>query len=116
MQEYIEQAGLGDIAAKVAVGKRLSFEDGVRLYQSPELTVVGWLADQVRERLHGDVTYFVRNQHINYTNICNKDCKFCSFYAKKGGPAADQALRRTDCGAAADTQTTHHRWGHGGRY
>jgi aminodeoxyfutalosine synthase len=41
----------------------------------------------VRERKHGAKTYYVRNQHINYTNICNKFCKFCSFYAKKGGPA-----------------------------
>lgn len=37
--------------------------------------------------MHGAKTFFVRNQHINYTNICNKFCKFCSFYAKKGGPA-----------------------------
>lgn len=75
-----------DIYAKVDAGTRLSFEDGVRLYEHPNLTAVGALANIVRERLHGDRTYFVRNQHINYTNICNKFCKFCSFYAKKGGP------------------------------
>ncbi|MGI8924568.1 MAG: radical SAM protein [Fimbriimonadales bacterium] len=40
----------------------------------------------MRERKHGARTFYVRNQHINYTNICNKFCKFCSFYAKKGGP------------------------------
>jgi len=51
---------------------------------------VGYLANLVRERKHGAKTYFVRNQHINYTNICNKFCKFCSFYAKKGGPAPYQ--------------------------
>jgi aminodeoxyfutalosine synthase len=48
------------------------------------------MANWVREKHHGDVAYFVRNQHINYTNICNKFCKFCSFYAKKGGPAPYQ--------------------------
>src|SRR5579862_6678827 len=77
---------LMDIYDKVAAQQRLSFEDGVRLYRSPDLSAVGYLANLVRERLHGDRTYYVRNQHINYTNICNKFCKFCSFYAKKGGP------------------------------
>ena len=79
-----------DIYKKVENCERLSFEDGMRLYQTPNLNAVGQLANIVRERLHGDKTYFVRNQHINYTNICNKFCKFCSFYAKKGGPAPYQ--------------------------
>lgn len=75
-----------DIYRKVERGERLTAEDGLRLYQTPNLTAVGAMANMVRERLHGKKTYFVRNQHINYTNICNKFCKFCSFYAKKGGP------------------------------
>src|ERR1022692_2185774 len=75
---------------KVQKGERLSREDGILLYQTPNLTGVGYLANIVRERLHGSKTYFVRNQHVNYTNICNKFCKFCSFYAKKGGPAPYQ--------------------------
>ncbi|MFZ4506767.1 MAG: radical SAM protein [Fimbriimonas sp.] len=77
---------LFDIYEKVERGERLSREDGIRLYETPNLTAVGYMANIVRERLHGKKTYFVRNQHINYTNICNKFCKFCSFYAKKGGP------------------------------
>ena len=77
---------LMDIYDKVMAGERLTYDDGVRLYQTPNLTAVGSLANIVRERLHGDRAYYVRNQHINYTNICNKFCKFCSFYAKKGGP------------------------------
>lgn len=86
---YIERAGLGDIWEKVQSGTRLTYEDGVRLYETNEVTALGYMANWVRERLHGDLAYFVRNQHINYTNICNKDCKFCSFYAKKkGGPKA----------------------------
>lgn len=75
-----------DIYNKVDKGERLTFEDGVRLYKHPNLTAVGYMANVVRERRHGKNTYYVRNQHINYTNICNKFCKFCSFYAKKGGP------------------------------
>ncbi|MBX3110672.1 MAG: CofH family radical SAM protein [Fimbriimonadaceae bacterium] len=71
---------------KVEAGERLTAEDGVALFDSPNLTGVGFMANLVRERRHGKTTYFVRNQHINYTNICNKFCKFCSFYAKKGGP------------------------------
>ena len=78
---------LMEIYEKVQAGERLSYEDGVRLYHAPDLSAVGYLANIVRERMHGDRTYYVRNQHINYTNICNKFCKFCSFYAKKGGPA-----------------------------
>ena len=78
------------ILEKVLKGERLSREDGILLSTTPNLTGVGYLANIVRERLHGGRTYFVRNQHINYTNICNKFCKFCSFYAKKGGPAPYQ--------------------------
>jgi len=79
-----------DIYRKVDEGQRLSFEDGMRLYETPNLNAVGYMANIVRERRHGGRTYYVRNQHINYTNICNKFCKFCSFYAKKGGPAPYQ--------------------------
>lgn len=75
-----------DIFRKVDEGERLSSEDGLRLYQTPNLNAVAAMANIVRERKNGDTTYYVRNQHINYTNICNKFCKFCSFYAKKGGP------------------------------
>jgi aminodeoxyfutalosine synthase len=88
--ELIVGPDLLDIYRKVEAGQRLSFEDGVRLYRTPNLTGVGYMANLVRERRHGAKTYYVRNQHINYTNICNKFCKFCSFYAKKGGPAPYQ--------------------------
>src|ERR1700683_2363874 len=81
---------LMDIYDKVVGTERLTLDDAIRLYKSPVLSAVGFLANLVRERLHGDKTYYVRNQHINYTNICNKFCKFCSFYAKKGGPAPYQ--------------------------
>src|SRR5690348_16996284 len=88
--ERVVGAPLMDLYDKVAACERLSYEDGVRLYRTPNLAGVGFLANIVRERLHGDKAYYVRNQHINYTNICNKFCKFCSFYAKKGGPAPYQ--------------------------
>jgi aminodeoxyfutalosine synthase len=85
-RRLVENAGLTDIYDKVMDGKRLTYDDGLRLYESADLNAVGWMANIVRERMHGDLTYYVRNQHINYTNVCNKGCKFCSFYAQKGGP------------------------------
>ena len=67
------------IEAKVLAGERLTAEDGMALYEA-DLNEVGALANTVRERMCGNVAWYVRNQHINYTNICNKLCKFCSFY------------------------------------
>jgi aminodeoxyfutalosine synthase len=84
--ERILDAELMPIYDKVDRGQRLSREDGMLLATTANLTGVGYLANIIRERKHGDRTYYVRNQHVNYTNICNKFCKFCSFYAKKGGP------------------------------
>ncbi len=80
--DLISRAGLADIHGKVLAGQRLSLDDGLRLYACDELPVLGYLANIVRERKSGDIAYYVRNQHINYTNICNKLCKFCSFYVK----------------------------------
>ncbi len=79
-------AGLSNIYGKVMSGERLNTDDGLQLYATADLNAVGALANIVRERLSGDKTYYVRNQHINYTNVCNKGCKFCAFYAQKGGP------------------------------
>lgn len=88
MERLICRSSLADLYEKVAGGERLSFEEGVRLYQEPNLTAVGYLANLVRERKHGSIAYYVRNQHLNYTNICNKFCRFCSFYALPGDPRA----------------------------
>jgi aminodeoxyfutalosine synthase len=84
---YLQNGSLADLYDKVMEGKRLSFADGVRLWQSHDLNAIGALANIVRENRNGNRTYYVRNQHINYTNVCNKVCSFCSFYAQKGGPA-----------------------------
>ncbi|MFT5366905.1 MAG: aminodeoxyfutalosine synthase [Candidatus Latescibacterota bacterium] len=74
--------GLRAIEEKVLAEERLSAEDGMQLYATPDLNAVGYLANIVRERMCGNVAWYVRNQHINYTNVCNKLCKFCSFYVK----------------------------------
>ncbi len=78
---------LEPIAAKVLAGQRLDFNEGLALYGSPDVLAVGWLANHVRERMHGDVTYFNVNRHINPTNVCVAACKLCAFGRKKGDPA-----------------------------
>jgi aminodeoxyfutalosine synthase len=78
---------LEPIAAKVLAGERLEFSDGIALYGSSDVLAVGWLANHVRERLHGDVTYFNVNRHINPTNVCVAACKLCAFGRKKGDAA-----------------------------
>lgn len=68
-----------DIADKVLSGQRLSFEDGVRLFNSPDIITVGALANYVTEKKNGKFAYFVINRQINPTNVCVLDCKFCAF-------------------------------------
>jgi len=70
---------LKDIATKVKDGTRITFDEGVYLYQNAELSYLGVLANHIREKKHGDLTYFNRNFHIEPTNICVYDCKFCSY-------------------------------------
>jgi aminodeoxyfutalosine synthase len=79
MDKMVKEAGLGDILSKIRAGERISTDDGLRLYKSPNLLAVGYLANIVRERLNGDKAYFIYNQHINYSNICTNLCKFCAF-------------------------------------
>ncbi len=72
------------IAEKVTAGERLTFEDGVRLYRTGDILAVGWLANSVREKLHGDLAYYNVNRHINPTNVCVASCRLCAFGRKKG--------------------------------
>jgi hypothetical protein len=67
------------IRDKVERGERLNSEDGLALYRTPDLLGVGWMANQVRERLHGNQTFFNVNRHINPTDVCVASCKLCAF-------------------------------------
>jgi len=80
VEALVETAGLADLYDKVVREERLSFDDGVRLFESKALMAVGAMANLVRERKNGDAAYFVRNMHLNPTNVCTVDCKFCGFY------------------------------------
>ena len=81
-------AELKAIAEKVAAQERLSFEDGITLFENHDLLAVGSLANQVRERVNGDKTYYNVNRHMNYTNVCISDCVFCGFYRRVRHPEA----------------------------
>jgi aminodeoxyfutalosine synthase len=81
-----ERAGLAGVFRKVVDGERLTGDDGLALYASDDINLLGFMANLDRERRSGRLAYFVRNQHINYTNICNKDCDFCAFYVRAKDP------------------------------
>lgn len=72
-------ADLKRIAEKVLRSERITFEEGVILYEQGDLGYLGVLANYIREKRHGDKTYFNRNFHIEPTNLCVYDCKFCSY-------------------------------------
>lgn len=89
---------LKKIEEKVNTGERLTEEDALYLLsEEVSLGEVGELAYRVRNRLYGKKAYFVRNFHLNLTNICKSNCRFCSFRKKAGEEGAytlsiDEAL------------------------
>ena len=101
MRELALKSEIGDIIARVEAGERLSFEEGVRLFESNDLLPIGWAANQIRRRLNADRTYFIVNRHINYTNLCKNRCRFCAFSKSDGDPDAytlsvDDVVRKAD--------------------
>src|SRR5262249_5204505 len=82
-------SSLDSISQKIAARERLSFEDGVALFQNPDWVQVGEMAHRERTRRHGDRAYFNRNMRIEGTNVCVASCLFCSFAKlKEGDPGA----------------------------
>ena len=79
IERRIAAAGIADIAAKIDARERLSLEDGVRLFECPDLLAVGHLANRERERRHGKLTYYNFNIRLEATNVCVASCLFCSF-------------------------------------
>lgn len=88
LQPIIDDPRLKSILSKVEAGERLSFDDGIALYRTPELLAVGYMANIVRERMHGNVTYFNVNRHINPTDVCVASCRLCAFGKKARDPKA----------------------------
>ncbi|TAK14172.1 MAG: aminofutalosine synthase MqnE [Acidobacteria bacterium] len=79
--------GLGEIAEKLAAGERLTFEDGVALFNHPDLHAIGRLANREREKRHGANTFYNYNLRLEATNVCVASCMFCSFARLKPGDA-----------------------------
>jgi aminodeoxyfutalosine synthase len=98
VESRIAAAGLTAIDGKLRAGQRLTLEDGVRLFEAPDLLAVGWLANREREQRHGARTYFNYNLRLEPTNVCEASCLFCSF----------ARLRPTD--AAAYTMSLEQAW------
>jgi aminodeoxyfutalosine synthase len=78
-QRALDKAGLGGIRDKVLARERLTEADALRLLESPDLAALGALANHVREERHGDLAFYNKNVHLNFTNVCVASCKFCSF-------------------------------------
>ncbi len=97
-----DDRALWPIAEKVMAQSRLSVADGIALYRSPDILAVGWLANLVRERLYGDVTFFNVNRHINPTNVCVASCRLCAF-GKKKGDAGTYTMALEEAWASAAT-------------
>lgn len=76
------------VVEKIINGIRISEEDGIQLFETADLGLLGSLANLARERKHGDKTFFNRNFHIEPTNICIYNCKFCSYVRKIGEDGA----------------------------
>jgi aminodeoxyfutalosine synthase len=72
-------ADLKKIADKVFNHERITDEEGILLFEKGSLPFLGSLANFIREKKHGDITYFNRNFHIEPTNVCVFSCNFCSY-------------------------------------
>ena len=88
LHSKIRDPRLLPIADKVLGGDRLTFEDGLLLYDTPDLTGVGAMAHHVRLTKHGRAAYYVVSRRLSYTNVCYTHCQFCAFQAKPGDPRA----------------------------
>jgi aminodeoxyfutalosine synthase len=112
MNDFFVDPALRPIAEKVIAGERLSSDDGLALLGSDDLHGVGRLADTVRRQKHGLATYFNVNRHLNYTNVCYADCKFCGFFRRpreEGGytHSVEENLRMAGEAVAAGATELH---------
>ena len=103
---HVDDPKLRPIAEKISAGAWLDEKDGLTLFTTHDIYGVGRLANYVCESLHGNVAYYNRNRHINYSNVCALSCKFCSFYRKRGESGAYE-MNVDECIAAAKTAADH---------
>ena len=105
-------ADLASIRSKVRDGERLSFDDGLFLYEKADLFDLGELANTVRERKNGNLAYYNVNTHLNATNVCVYRCTFCAFRAdlksEKGYVMSDEQVLHRAAEAEARGATELH--------
>jgi aminodeoxyfutalosine synthase len=85
MRSRIESLGLLDVQSKLDTGVRLTLDDGIRLFECPDLLAVGWLANREREKRHAGRTYYNFNMRLEATNVCVASCLFCAFARLRPG-------------------------------
>lgn len=85
MYQRLQRLGLGSVAERLDEGMRLDYDDGVRLFECPDLLALGWLANREREKRHGARTYYNFNIRLEATNVCVASCLFCSFARLRPG-------------------------------
>lgn len=103
---------LSDLAAKLERGERLSTDDGSRLFRDADLLALGALAHRVREARHGRRTSYIRNLHLNYSNVCALRCDFCGYSRAPGSPGAftmttEEAAARAEAAARTGIREIH---------
>jgi len=86
--DQFDDTALRPIGEKVTSGERLDLADGMALWDTRDIFSLGQLADFVRQQKHGKLAYYNINRHINYSNICALECKFCGFRRKRGEAGA----------------------------
>lgn len=99
IDRIIDNSDVGDVLRRALDGRRLSVDDGVRLFGSDDIHAIGATANEVRRRMNGGRAYYVVNRHINYTDICKNRCRFCAYSRSEGEPDAyamtlDEILHR----------------------
>jgi aminodeoxyfutalosine synthase len=89
---------------KVRRAERLTYEDGLALFRHPDVVAIGQLANGVRERMHGDRTYFNRNMRVEVTNVCVASCLFCSFARLEEGAPGARTMKLEEAWSELETR------------
>lgn len=85
-EDYTSDPGLKKIIRQIRLGRRITREEGVLLYEKAGLSLLSLLADTARRKFNGNKVFFNRNFHIEPTNICVHNCRFCSYHKPEGDP------------------------------
>ncbi len=84
--KHIKDKELRDLAERIAGNRRITPGEGLLLFNKADLALLGLLSGIVRRRHNGNFAYYNNNFHIEPTNICIYNCRFCSYHKPKGDP------------------------------